>query len=309
MTEEESLQATQEQTEAAAEDGSAFDPTMKKKKKSSSSKKKTSESAEGGEDPEVAETTEMMSELGAKKKKKKKTPTELVNSGGITGDIEEGKEGTAGGEFDFKQKKKKKSKSAAATAFEQELQEAGVSETNKGDEDQPTQGSLVNENGENDLAYSELLNRFFSVLKENNPDLAGDRTGIKYKIPPPSVGREGNKKSLFSNVKEISDRMHRPTEHVIQFLFAELGTSGSVDGSNRLVIKGRFQQKQIETVLRRYIVEYVTCKTCKSVNTTLTKENRLYFLICNSCGSRRSVQSIKTGYQAIIRRRDLKKKV
>ena len=36
--------------------------------------------------------------------------------------------------------------------------------------------------------------------------------------------------------------MHRQPEHVIQFLFAELGTNGSVDGSARLVIKGRFQQ-------------------------------------------------------------------
>lgn len=47
--------------------------------------------------------------------------------------------------------------------------------------------------------------------------------------------------------------MKRADEHVTQFLFAELGTSGSVDGSRRLVIKGRFQQKQIENVLRRYI--------------------------------------------------------
>lgn len=49
--------------------------------------------------------------------------------------------------------------------------------------------------------------------------------------------------------------MRRTPEHVIQFLFSELGTSGSVDGSQRLVIKGRFQQKQIENVLRRYIGE------------------------------------------------------
>jgi hypothetical protein len=32
-----------------------------------------------------------------------------------------------------------------------------------------------------------------------------------------------------------------------------MGTTGSVDGAGRLVIKGRFQQKQIENVLRRYI--------------------------------------------------------
>ena len=50
--------------------------------------------------------------------------------------------------------------------------------------------------------------------------------------------------------------MKRTDEHVMQFLFAELGTNGSVDGSRRLVIKGRFQQKQIENVLRRYIGGY-----------------------------------------------------
>jgi translation initiation factor 2 subunit 2 len=32
-----------------------------------------------------------------------------------------------------------------------------------------------------------------------------------------------------------------------------MGTTGSVDGAGRLVIKGRFQQKQIENVLRRYM--------------------------------------------------------
>lgn len=36
-------------------------------------------------------------------------------------------------------------------------------------------------------------------------------------------------------------------------MFAEMGTTGSVDGSGRLIIKGNFQQKQIENVLRRYI--------------------------------------------------------
>jgi len=36
-------------------------------------------------------------------------------------------------------------------------------------------------------------------------------------------------------------------------------------------------------------VEYLTCRTCKSPDTVLNKENRLYFITCNSCGSRRSV--------------------
>lgn len=242
----------------------------------------------------------MMAEFGKKKKKKEKKPE-------ADGEGAEGSGDGSAQEFEFK-KKKKKSKAAAATdAFEQALQDAGIDDAAQKEEAAAPVASAdkslgVNADGEAYFSYQELLGRFFEVLRENNPDLAGDRTGVKYKIPPPNMARDGNKKSLFSNVKEIADRMHRPTEHLIQFLFAELGTSGSVDGSNRLVIKGRFQQKQIETVLRRYILEYVTCKTCKSVNTRLTKENRLFFLDCNSCGSRRSVSSIKSGYQAVIRR-------
>ncbi|GAA5825620.1 hypothetical protein JCM5353_007509 [Sporobolomyces roseus] len=152
-----------------------------------------------------------------------------------------------------------------------------------------------------DYTYTELLGRFFGLLYQSHPSLSGGASKKKYTIPPPQLFREGNKRSIFANIADICKRMHRQPEHVIQFLFAELGTNGSVDGSARLVIKGRFQQKQIENVLRRYIVEYVTCKTCKSPDTTLTKDNRLFFMTCSSCGSTRSVQAIKTGFQATTR--------
>jgi translation initiation factor 2 subunit 2 len=65
------------------------------------------------------------------------------------------------------------------------------------------------------------------------------------------------------------------------------------------------------------------CKTCKSSDTILEKENRLYFIVCEACGSstflvlhdvifrsltltflaERSVSAIKTGFQAQIGRR------
>jgi len=153
------------------------------------------------------------------------------------------------------------------------------------------------------IGYDLLLSRFYSLLAQKDPDHAssGSRS---YKIPPPQCLREGNKKTIFANIPEICKRMKRTDEHVTSYLFAELGTSGSVDGSKRLVIKGRFQQKQIENVLRRYIMEYVTCKTCRSPDTELNKgENRLYFITCNKCGSRRSVTAIKTGFSAQVGKR------
>jgi len=154
-----------------------------------------------------------------------------------------------------------------------------------------------------DYTYTELLGRFFSLLYSSHPSLSRGGAKKRYTIAPPNVQREGSKRTLFANIEDICKKMHRQPEHVIQFLFAELGTSGSVDGSKRLVIKGRFQQKQIENVLRRYIVEYVTCKTCKSPETLLTKDNRIFFVTCETCGLKRSVSSIKVGYQATTKRK------
>lgn len=99
---------------------------------------------------------------------------------------------------------------------------------------------------------SQLLHRFYAQLHAQNPGALA-MGGKRYTIAPPQILREGNKKTIFANVSDICKRMHRQPEHVIQYMFAEMGTTGSVDGSGRLVIKGRFQQKQIEHVLRRYI--------------------------------------------------------
>ena len=115
---------------------------------------------------------------------------------------------------------------------------------------------------------------------------------------------------LFSSVGKYF-RMHRQPDHVMAFLLAELGTSGSLDGQQRLVVKGRFAPKNFEGILRRYVSkyisclyinfvldrtcnsklfllfhlilfsdEYVICLGCKSPDTILTKENRLFFLRC-----------------------------
>ena len=127
-----------------------------------------------------------------------------------------------------------------------------------------------------DYTYDELVDRIFELLNADRPDLAGGRK--KYQMKPPRVCREGTKKTVWVNFPEMCRSMHRPGDHVLQYVLAELGAQGSVDGAGRLVIRGRFQPKQIENVVRHYITEYVTCRTCRSPDTRLSKENRLYFL-------------------------------
>jgi len=153
-----------------------------------------------------------------------------------------------------------------------------------------------------DYTYDELLTRVFDIMREKNPDMvAGEKR--RFVMRPPQVLRVGTKKTSFANFTEICKMLHRQPKHLLAFLLAELGTSGSVDGNNQLIIKGRFQQKQIETVLRRYIKEYVTCHTCRSPDTILQRDTRIFFLQCESCGSRCSVASIKAGFQAVTGKR------
>ena len=204
--------------------------------------------------------TDMFAGMNKKKKKPSKKPSadEEVAPDAAPADGE-----TA--TFDattMKKKKKKKPKAADAGDFDAKLAEAGLAE---GDDARATNGEAVAQEGDLEkgtgiwahnastpISYPLLLTRFFSLVNQYNPDILS--SGSKsYKIPPPQCLREGNKKTIFANIADICKRMKRSDEHVTQFLFAELGTSGSVDGNRRLVIKGRFQQKQIENVLRRYI--------------------------------------------------------
>ncbi|KAK3402748.1 domain found in IF2B/IF5-domain-containing protein [Sordaria brevicollis] len=243
-----------------------------------------------------------------KKKKKKVKKEDDADAAAADAPAAEGD-----GAIDLTMKKKKKKKVAKEDdEFAKKLEALNL-EGKEGEEATPEedeqdgdmeQGTGIWAHDETKtITYNPLLSRFFALLSQKNPDHAS--TGTRsYKIPPPQCLREGNKKTIFANLPEICKRMKRADEHVTSYLFAELGTSGSVDGSRRLVIKGRFQQKQIENVLRTYIIEYVTCKTCRSPNTELSKgENRLYFITCNSCGSRRSVQAIKTGFSAQVGKR------
>ena len=122
----------------------------------------------------------------------------------------------------------------------------------------------------------------------------------------------GTKKTLWTNFQEICSMMRRSPDHVFQFMMAELGTEGSIDGNQRLVIRGKFVPRYIESLLRKYVGEYVICQMCRSYNTTLKRDqtSRLYFVECvpaeqssekGGCGSSRSVATIRAGYHAQTR--------
>jgi translation initiation factor 2 subunit 2 len=182
------------------------------------------------------------------KKKKKKTSKKEGDEGGEA----EKPDGTD--DLDMSALKKKKKKKPKAEDFEAKLAEVGSeaaasseapAETAVAEGDMDKGTGIWAHDSTDTIPYDMLLKRFFIQLHDRHPDLSGT-SSKNTKIPPPQCLREGNKKTIFANLPEIAKRLKRSEEHVTQFLFAELGTNGSVDASRRLVIKGRFQSKQIE---------------------------------------------------------------
>nr|SVE82103.1 EOG090X0AVX [Daphnia magna] len=296
-----------------AEEEAIFDPSLKKKKKKA---KKTpfdfdaalaggtagnepaevevGKENENPEEEEIKEVDDLDLESFGKKKKKSKKKTFPIEDLEVASPEVEGQDGEAVEDqedldLDFSKSLKKKKKKKITGAVEEEK-----------DEKEESTGVAWTTDG--DYTYDELLNRVFNIMREKNPEMvAGEKK--KFTMRPPQVVRIGTKKTSFANFSEICKMLHRQPKHVLAFLLAELGTSGSVDGNNQLIIKGRFQQKQMENVLRRYVKEYVTCHTCRSPDTILQKDTRLFFLQCETCGSRCSVASIKSGFQAVTGKR------
>jgi translation initiation factor 2 subunit 2 len=206
--------------------------------------------------------------------------------------------------FDPTQKKKKRPRKVAETAASEDVptdaapaQASGSEEGGKAEANGEDAG--VNKADAEDYSYETLLHRVF--------ELVGDKPDQKRskRVPLPEAYLVGTSKTLWSNFPAIVKALNRNPQHLLTYVIVELGTTANLDGSGRVVIKGRFMPKQLESLLKKYIDEYVVCKTCKGRDTVLKRENRLHFLVCQSavCGSSRSVPPLNKGYVHNIRRK------
>lgn len=185
--------------------------------------------------------------------------------------------------LDFTSRKKKRRKPRI-----DEFDDENVNENEK--------TSTINE--DEDYTYEFLLDRLFTKLHSSNPELSQKRDKIRLK--PVEVAREGTKKTVFSNFAGLCKDLNRDKEHLMSFILSELCADGSIDGNERLIIRGKYPPSAVEKIVRNYINQYVLCSGCKSLDTFIDKEKatRLIFLRCNLCQASVSIKPITNGYRA-----------
>ncbi len=148
------------------------------------------------------------------------------------------------------------------------------------------------------FTYDQMLNRLYDQLYANRPEMRADVASKR--IKPPSLAKIGTKKTCWTNFSDYQVTFNRPIDHMQSFVLSELGTTGSLNEDNQLIMKTRIMTKNVESLLRKYIDQYVRCSTCKGIETNLVKDSasKLHFIQCKTCMASRSVAAIKAGYQA-----------
>lgn len=151
-------------------------------------------------------------------------------------------------------------------------------------------------------SYGDLLNRLAEILKK---DISSSNRKKALTLQLPKIAREGAKKTIFLNFEETCLRIHREMDHVQSYISSELGTTASIQEGGGLVLRGKFQPKGIEIILKNYINEFVLCKSCKGIETRIVRNetNKLSFLCCEICKAYRTINPIKIGFMVQIKRK------
>ena len=144
--------------------------------------------------------------------------------------------------------------------------------------------------------YMALLNRAKEVLPETIVNHE------RFEIPELDILQEG-KITVFRNFIDVTDKLRRDPQHLLQFLLRDLGTPGNIEG-RRVVFKAKISPATITEKIAIYTETYVICSECGLPDTKMLKEDRTLILECEACGARRSInvrKAAKADTQKVLR--------
>lgn len=101
---------------------------------------------------------------------------------------------------------------------------------------------------------------------------------------------EGNK-TILVNLRQIAKQLNRKPEHLLKYLLRELASPGKIIGG-RVVLGTKVSASMINKKIKKYISEFVICSECGKPDTELIEIERISYLKCLVCGSKKPVKSM-----------------
>lgn len=98
----------------------------------------------------------------------------------------------------------------------------------------------------------------------------------KSSVPVPKLARE-NRNILWLNIATFCERVRRPVNEVVKYIADETLIPVSLCDNGLRMYKAAINERKLTTLLKRFIIEHVACKQCKSIDTEKTH--------CLTCGA------------------------
>jgi translation initiation factor 2 subunit 2 len=133
-------------------------------------------------------------------------------------------------------------------------------------------------------SYDDLLYRL-------HVSRTADDSYKKANLPSLKVTKK-NRLSIVSNFDVYCERLNRSKEHVSNYYRTETGSNISINSQNQMVIQAIFSETKCDSIMKNYIKQYVMCKQCKGIESSIIKENGLMFLQCHRCDAKTSMGKI-----------------
>lgn len=85
-------------------------------------------------------------------------------------------------------------------------------------------------------------------------------------VPIPKLGRE-NRNILWLNINDFCKAIHREPAAVIKYVADETLFNLSACANGVRMYKAKINEAKLQTILKKFIKEFVMCRQCKSINT------------------------------------------
>ncbi len=135
------------------------------------------------------------------------------------------------------------------------------------------------------MEYDELFER----ARKQLPEKVFEQS--RFEIPTIQSVIEGNK-TFIINIREVLERINRKENHFLKFMAGKLAASVTMEGA-RAVFAGKHAKVTLQTLLERYVKEYVICAECGKPDTQLVVETRILRKRCDACGATMSVKPLR----------------
>lgn len=129
--------------------------------------------------------------------------------------------------------------------------------------------------------YEKMLDEAYEKLnKLRSKKTSGE--GL-LQIPTPIVKYNKNL-TIIENARKISDLSRRDMKILLKFLQQEFNVPCRIDGDT-IVIQKNIDQSTVKKKIDMFIEYFVRCPMCKSLDTILKRENKIYIIKCLACGA------------------------